>query len=68
VWVHEILELGLRQLRIQRALALYQAGAGSLGYAAEQAGIPKSDLICEARARGIVPLFDDQTVSEELGK
>jgi predicted HTH domain antitoxin len=65
--IQEIIQLGLYQFKIRRALDMYQAGAGSLGYVAEKAGLSKRDLIREARARGIEPAFDEQTVSEELG-
>jgi predicted HTH domain antitoxin len=65
--MQEIVQLGIYQFKIRRALNMYQAGAGSLGYVAEKAGISKRDLIREARARGIVPSFDEQTVREELG-
>jgi len=64
--VQEIIRLGVRQFKIRRALEMYRAGTGSLGYLAEKAGLSKRDLICEARARGIEPLFDEQTVCEEL--
>ena len=67
VLIQEIVKLGIEQLKIRRALELYQTAAGSLGYVAEQVGLPKRDLIREARARGIVPPFDEQTVHEELG-
>ncbi len=65
--VQEIIQLGAYQVKVRRALEMYQAGVGSLGYVAEQAGLSKRDLIREARARGIEPLFDEQTVREELG-
>ena len=65
--MQEIVQLGIYQFKVRRALNMYQAGAGSLGYVAEKAGISKRDLIREARARGIVPSFDEQTVREELG-
>ena len=65
--VQEIIQLGSYQLKVRRALEMYQAGAGSLGYVAERAGLSKRDLIREARARGIEPPFDEQTVREELG-
>jgi predicted HTH domain antitoxin len=65
--VQEIIQLGTYQLKVRRALETYQAGAGSLGYVAERAGLSKRDLIREARARGIEPPFDEQTVREELG-
>jgi predicted HTH domain antitoxin len=65
--IQEIIQLGLYQFKVRRALDMYQAGASSLGYVAEKAGLSKRDLIREARARGIEPAFDEQTVSEELG-
>ena len=65
--VQEIIQLGTHQLKIRRALELYQAGVGSLGYVAERVGLSKRDLIREARSRGIEPPFDEQTVREELG-
>jgi len=64
--LQEIIRLGIQQLKVRRALEMYQAGAGSLGYVAEQVGLSKRDLIREARARGIEPPFDEQTVREEL--
>ena len=66
--VQEIIQLGTYQLKVRRALEMYQAGAGTLGYVAEQAGLSKRDLIREARARGIEPPFNEQTVHEELGQ
>jgi len=65
--VQEIIQLGTHQLKIRRALDMYQGGVGSLGYVAERAGLSKRDLIREARSRGIEPPFDEQTVREELG-
>ena len=65
--IQEIVRLGVHQFKIRRALEMYRAGAGSLGYVAEKAGLSKRDLIREARARGIEPSFDEQTVREELG-
>jgi predicted HTH domain antitoxin len=66
--MREIIQLGINQLKIRHALELYQAGAGSLGYVAELLGLSKRDLIREARARGIEPPFDEQTVREELSQ
>jgi hypothetical protein len=65
--VQEIIQLGTYQLRVRRVLEMYQGGASSLGYVAEKAGLSKKDLVREARARGIEPPFDEQTVLEELG-
>lgn len=66
--MYEILRLGVYQFKVRRALEMYQAGAGSLGYVAEKTGLSKRDLVREARARGIEPPFDEQTVREELGQ
>ena len=37
-------------------------------YIAEQIGINKQELICEARHRNIIPKFSDETVNEELAE
>jgi len=66
--IQEIIQLGTYQFKVRRALEMYQAGVGSLGYAAEKAGLSKRDLVREARARGIVPPYDEETVLEELGE
>jgi predicted HTH domain antitoxin len=65
--MQEIVQLGIYHFKVRRALDMYQAGVGSLGYVAEKAGLSKRDLIREARVRGIEPPFDEQTVREELG-
>ncbi len=62
----EILERGLRQWRIEKALKRYAAGETSLGAAAEQAGVSQSELSRQAYARGMEPPFSTETLSEEL--
>ena len=64
--LQQIFRLGLYQYKVERALALYRDGAGSLGYIAEQVGLSKRDLIREARARGIEPDFSEETLREDL--
>jgi predicted HTH domain antitoxin len=64
--LQQIFRLGLYQYKVERALALYHDGVGSLGYIAEQLDLPKRDLIREARTRGIEPDFSEETVREEL--
>ncbi len=66
--LEEVIQLGIQQLKIRRALALYRTGNVSLGYAAERVRLSKRDLIREARARGIEPPFDEEMVREELGQ
>jgi len=66
--MQEIIQLGMHEFKVQRALEMYQAGIGSLGFVADKVGISKRDLIREARSRGIEPLFDEETVREDLAK
>lgn len=66
--IRQIFELGLTQLKVELALRRYREGGMSLGYAARLAGVPKREMILQARARGIMPRFSEQTVWEELGK
>jgi len=63
----EVLERGLRELRIERVLALYARGGVTLGAAAEQAGVSQSELARHAYAHGLEPPFSSETLSEELG-
>lgn len=65
--LQQIFRLGLYQYKVERALALYRSGVGSLGYIAEQLELSKRDLIREARLRGVEPAFSEATVQEELG-
>jgi predicted HTH domain antitoxin len=63
----ELLERGLREVKIDRALELYRRGGMSFGAAAERAGVPISDLARYAYARGLQPPFSSETLTEELG-
>jgi predicted HTH domain antitoxin len=62
----EILERGLRALKIERALERYARGGISFGAAAQQAGVPQSELARHAYARGMEPPFSAETLAEEL--
>jgi len=66
VTLQQIFRLGLYQYKVERALALYRDGVGSLGYVAEQLGLSKRDLIREARTRGVDPDYSEETVQEEM--
>ena len=63
----ELLERGLREMKIDRALDLYSREGLSFGAAAERAGVSRSDLARHAYARGMEPPFSLETLSEELG-
>ncbi len=62
----EILQLGLRRLKVQEALTFYEEGIVSLARAAELAGISLLEMIREARAKGIRPRWNEKMVEEEL--
>lgn len=64
--LQHIFRMGLYYYKVERALAMYKDGVGSLGYIAEQLGLSKRDLIREARLRGIEPDMSEETVREEL--
>jgi hypothetical protein len=63
----EILQRGLREVKIDRALNLYVRGRLSFAAAAEQAGISQPELSRHAYAHGLEPFFSAATLSEELG-
>jgi predicted HTH domain antitoxin len=63
----ELLERGLREMKIDRALDLYSRGGLSFGAAAERAGVSRSDLSRHAYSRGMEPPFSPETLAEELG-
>lgn len=62
----DILERGLRELKIERALERYGRAKVSFGTAAQQAGVSQSELARYAYARGMEPPFSDETLAEEL--
>jgi len=64
--LQEIFRVGLYHYKVERALRLYREEVGSLGFLAEQLGIPKRELIREARQRGIDPGFSAESVQEDL--
>lgn len=64
--LQQIFRVGLYHYRVERVLDLYRQGVGSLGYIAEQLGLPKRDLVNEARRLGFEPAFSEQTIREEL--
>jgi hypothetical protein len=62
----QVLILGLREWRINKALQAYKRGEGSLAYAARQAGISLREMIPLAYAHGLTPKVDpaDLEISE----
>ena len=62
----QLLERGLRELKIEQVLEQYGRGAISFGAAAQQAGASQSDLARYAYAQGMEPPFSNETLQEEL--
>ncbi len=62
----EVVQRGLRDLRIEQALERYRQGISTFGAAAEYAGLSRSELAIQAYARSIEPPFSNTTVQEEL--
>jgi predicted HTH domain antitoxin len=63
----EILERGLREIKIERALDRYGRGGMSFGAAAHQAGVSQSELARQAYARGMEPPYSAESLAEEVG-
>ena len=64
----QVLERGLRALRIEQALDRYARGDIAFGAVAHQSGVSQSELARHAYARGMEPPFSVETLAEELGK
>jgi predicted HTH domain antitoxin len=62
----EILKLGLKQLKIEKALERYKKGGISLARVAELAGIPIREMIPLAYAHGLEPKYDEALLESEL--
>ena len=62
----EVLERGLREWKIERALERYGRGDVSFGAAANLAGVSQTELARHAYARGMEPAFSTETLAEEL--
>jgi len=62
----EVILLGLRQLRVKRALERYRRGECTLAYAAQEAGISLREMIPLAYAYGLKPHVDSDLLEGEL--
>ena len=62
----EILKLGLKQFRIERAIKRYKKGGVSLAKAAELAGISIREMISIAYAHGLEPKYDESLVESRI--
>lgn len=64
--IDDLICLGLQQLQIHKTLLLYSRGLVSLARAAELSGLSRDDMVCQARAVGVPPLWSDALMREEL--
>ena len=62
----EILKLGLKQLKIEKAIERYKRGGVSLARVAELAGISIREMVPLAYAHGLEPKYDESLVELEL--
>jgi len=64
--LREIVEKGLREYKIERAIEKYQGGMLSQGAAAEEAGLTIQEFHQELRKRGFTLRTDIEIIKEEL--
>ena len=64
--LNELLRLGLRQVKMEQALALFKQGGISLWRAARLAGVSLREMTQYAVAQGLRATVDDETIREEL--
>lgn len=62
----ELLRLGLRQVKMEQALALYKQGGVSIWRAARLADVSLREMTQYAAAQGLRASIDADTMSEEL--
>ena len=64
--IYEILKLGLKQLKIEKAIARYKRGGVSLAKVAELAGISVREMIPIAYAHGLEPKYDESLAKSKI--
>ena len=62
----DLLVVGLRQVKLESALALFKRGDISLWKAARMAGVSLQQMTQQAVAQGLRPALDEETTAEEL--
>lgn len=64
--IQRVLELGLKQLEIEKAVERYKEGGISLAKAAEIAGISIREMIPIAYAHGLEPKYDYSIIGSPI--
>ncbi|MBI4728189.1 MAG: hypothetical protein HY775_01605 [Acidobacteria bacterium] len=67
-FVRQLIALGLRDLRLEEAVALLRDAGASLAFAAEYAGVTRTEMAAFCRLRGLHPRWDQQMLNEDLGR
>jgi len=63
--IERIVETGIHQIKIERALSRFKHGDISIWNAAKIAGVPLREMIVQASAHGIKPKYDEKMIEEE---
>ncbi|MGC1121797.1 MAG: UPF0175 family protein [Candidatus Methanofastidiosia archaeon] len=56
------------EMKIEKALHLYEKGKISMAKAAELTDVSLSEMMTQASARGLKPLFDKKMIEEDMQK
>lgn len=67
-YICQLINLGMRHLKMENALVLLRNGGVSIGYTAKIAGVSEDEMSAFAYARGLTPTFSQETLREELGR
>ena len=62
--LEEIFRIGIKQIKIEKALHSYNEGKISLAKAAELEDISLSEMMMQASARGLKPSYDKKMIEE----
>ncbi len=62
----DLIRIGLREVKIEQALALFKRGGISLWRAARMAGVSRREMAQHAAAHGLRAEADEATIAEEL--
>lgn len=62
----QLINLGIKQIKMENALLLLKKGNVSIGYAAKIADVTVDEMTTFAYAKGLMPTFSKETLKEEL--
>jgi predicted HTH domain antitoxin len=62
----KIIEKGIKQMKLEKALQSLKEGEISIARAAELADISLREMIFQATARGLKPAYDKEMMEEEI--